>query len=426
MTRPPLIYLDALHGEVRFDDPIASLIAAPIVQRLRHVRLSNIDSIAMPGIANLSRYEHVLGVAHLSRCTGLRRSLPTFDQLALTAAALLHDWAITAFGHLVEEAFNYLNAGFDHEEKLHTILSGGADVEEIGGVNRQILAGRQTNLRAWANDAVGPARGEELLIRIEQLIRGKDTLGPLVSGTMDLDNMDNVYRIAFHMGLQVDRDLPVRLAQAIVAVTDAGTPVFAESASEDVEAWVATRREVYSRLMPAQPDFSYKIMILYAATQAIDAGEIGAADWHLTDHGFIDRLANSKIPAVRETLARWTAGEAWNVTPLWWLDGQRPTYAELFSFSKEVGARLGRTCFAYGIKDKRERRLEFDFDGGSTLEFGTNPKAWLLGVGCAKREAFTRMEAEKIVVMAKERFAVMTAPVRVENRTSELQEACLL
>src|SRR3569623_1543574 len=95
-------FQDALYGRISFDAPFSQLLSAPIVQRMRHIRLSNIDSIDLPGIANLSRYEHVLGVAHLASIVGIRHSLTTTERLVLDAAAVLHDWAITSFGHLVE------------------------------------------------------------------------------------------------------------------------------------------------------------------------------------------------------------------------------------------------------------------------------------------------------------------------------------
>src|SRR3546814_688758 len=141
MTASAVTYLDALYGDVSFGPEISDLIHEPIVQRLRHVRLSNIDSIAMPGIANISRYEHVLGVAHLANQIGIRRKLPSFDHLALVAAALLHDWAITAFGHLVEEAFNYAGVNFHHEDKLNSILHGQPGGGDTLGVNLQIQIG---------------------------------------------------------------------------------------------------------------------------------------------------------------------------------------------------------------------------------------------------------------------------------------------
>ena len=66
MTRGRVEVLDPLYGDVRFSEAISELLRTPIVQRLRHVRLSNIDSTAMPGIAGITRYEHSLGVAFLA------------------------------------------------------------------------------------------------------------------------------------------------------------------------------------------------------------------------------------------------------------------------------------------------------------------------------------------------------------------------
>ena len=91
---------------------------------MRHIRLSNIDSIDLPGIANLTRYEHVLGVAHLASIVGFRPTLTASDRLVLDAAAVLHDWAITSFGHLVEEAFHYTSARFEHESHLAALAAG--------------------------------------------------------------------------------------------------------------------------------------------------------------------------------------------------------------------------------------------------------------------------------------------------------------
>jgi len=98
-------FLDTVYGETELGADLTALVASPVVQRLRHIRLSNIDSLDMPGIANISRYEHVLGVSHLVSRLGIYGRLPRDSRAALSAAALLHDWAITSYGHLVEEAF---------------------------------------------------------------------------------------------------------------------------------------------------------------------------------------------------------------------------------------------------------------------------------------------------------------------------------
>jgi len=404
MTGRKASYLDALYGSIGFDDDLATLVATPVVQRLRHVRLSNIDSIDLPGIANLSRFEHVLGGAHLAGAVGFHRRLNRFDSLALRAGALLHDWAITSFGHLVEEAFQYLDTGFDHEERLKEIVSG-ENPEEVGGVQRQILVGRETGLRSWAHRVVAPQNVDELLVAITEHIRGHGRLGRVVSGAIDIDNIDNVFRMAHHMGLEVDRAAPIRLAQAMIAVTgEHGEPVFHRSAVGDIELWRSTRRAVYQHLMLAERDFIGKLMMLFATVRAYEAGEISTLDWGLVDYQFVSRLLESKEKEISDTVERWVAGELWNCTPLRWMTGERPSYAKLLLFSRALAQDLDRSCFAYGIKDKRDRRLSIAFDDGSRRDFGEDAAQWLLGIGSPKRAAFTARETEIAFTLARDTF----------------------
>lgn len=421
--------LDPLHGAIEFDEDISALIAAPIVQRMRHVRLSNIDSLDMPGISGLSRYEHVLGVAHLASRTGLHARLDRHDRLALAAASLLHDWAITAFGHLVEEAFQFVGTRFDHEGRLYDIVTGEAP-EELGGANRQVLEGRETGLGAWAERVVGKRNSAHFIRTITDFIRGQGRLGRLVCGSIDLDNIDNVYRVAFHMGLEVDRKLPLRLAESIVDVLgENGEPVFRREAESDISLWLETRRSVYERLMPADADFAGKLMILSAAISAFIAGEIRKEDWHLTDYAFVNRLLSSKVRSVRETMSRWLAGELWKMSPLYWMSGRRPDYPELLSFSRDLSTALDRECMSYGIKDKRDRQLTIHFEDGSTSVFGSDSQQWLLGVGTSESKTFTARENERILGLAQSYFgstALGAVHKNTKPRTPGDDQLCLL
>lgn len=218
-------FVDPIYGQIRLTESLRTLVQKPVLQRLRHVRLSNIDSIDIPSIANLSRFEHVLGVAHLASSLGIRSSLTRHELLVLDASALLHDWAITSFGHLVEEGLQYVGTNFDHEQRLREIILG-ISHDEVLGADLQILAGRGAGIRDWARTLVGHD-DEQLLRDIMDHIRGGGRLGRLIAGDIDIDNIDNVFRMAFHMGLDVDRRVPSRLAKAIIGIND-GTrePIF--------------------------------------------------------------------------------------------------------------------------------------------------------------------------------------------------------
>ena len=397
-------FLDTVYGETTVGADIKGLLASPVVQRLRHIRLSNIDSLDMPGIANLSRYEHVLGANSLVGHLGLYNRLAREDQLAISAAALLHDWAITAFGHLVEEAFRYVGMEFDHESRLHEILVEG-DQDEIGGVEKQILYGRQMKLKQWAEKVVGRDHADGFLLRITDYIQGRGKYGRLICGDIDLDNIDGVFRMAVHMGLPVDRECPTRLARAIVDAHEPdGRPVFSRSATADIAEWVSLRKTVYQRLMLADHDFTGKLMFLYATVSALEAGEVNKNDWYLTDQQFLSRLLESPTNTVRDTVTRWAVGEIWHITPLYWMEGPRPDFPNLLRYAENLSSNLSRPCFAYAIRDKRNRLLDIAFEDGTFENFGEDSSNWLFGVGSSMRKPFTAAESIRILEMAQSCF----------------------
>jgi len=359
--------------------------------------LSNIDSVDAPGIAGLTRFEHVLGVAHLASEVGFLSKLSQTEAMLLKASALLHDWAITSFGHLVEEALQYVGSGFDHQERLSEI-SMGATSDEIGGEHRQILVGRETGLRDWLWKVTGSRQGsDKLLSGIQDTIRGTGQFGKVISGDIDLDNVDNVFRMAYHLGLAVDRALPIRLASAMSAVDQkTGNIVFNRSARGDIEIWRSVRTEVYENLMLAPHDFAGKLMLLFSTIRCFEEGEIRKVDWSLTDSHFITGLLASGVKEARETAARWVSGELWNCTPLEWMSGDRPTYPRMRAFSRLLSDRLDRTCLAYAIADKRHRKLSICFEDGSALTTGHSPQQWLLGIGSPERRAFSASEIAAI------------------------------
>lgn len=127
------------------------------------------------------------------------------------------------------------------------------------------------------------------------------------------------------------------------------------------------------------------------------------------------KLLKSNVREVRDTAERWVAGELWDCTPLRWMAGDRPDYPLLRSFSLDVSAALGRTCFAYAIKDKRERRLNINYDDGSRRVYGKDASQWLLGIASSKREAFSSTQVDHAFGLAAEVFGTYV----IGNATGE-------
>lgn len=391
-------YLDPLYGKVEFDSVMTKLIFSPAMQRLRHVSLSNIDSLDLPGIAKTTRFEHSLGVAALVQNLGMYKELDSNQKYILLASALLHDWAITPFGHLVEEAYQYTGKEYNHE--LKPLLLSGNITGDLGGINTQILEGREASINKWISSAFNKAAQETSLNQILSAIHGEGRFGKLLAGDFDLDNLDNIWRIAYHLGLKCNRHLPVKIAKSIIRIdSETNFPVFKKDAENYLQDWSDIRREVYNRLMLAPNDFIGKAMVIYSTVKHLESTQEDW-QWKFTEYEFINKLRAATDKIASTTMCRWLAGELWSSSPLIWLNGQRPKFSEIYLFSKVLSNALSREVFCYAIKDKRERSFTVIFNDKTRAVYGSNPSQWLIGATSPKNVAFSKKEVDLFVASA--------------------------
>lgn len=378
-----------LYGELRLEPEIWELVGKPLCQRLRHIRLSNIDSLSSPGVAGVSRYEHSLGAAHLAglvSCGLTRRS-----KILLQAAALIHDAGITPFGHLVEEALACHGDKLSHENIWQELSQHSIP----GGLSFQILGGRESGLPTWAEKMFGVDAAEALRI-ITGAVKGEGEIGALVSGSLDVDNIDNVCRAAFHMGVSFDPKLPVALARSIVAVSSDGCLCFDDDGEGLIVQWLDLRREVYERFMLSRRDFVLKAMLISATVGALECGELEVIDWRKTDHQFICALESSTDEHVADTLRRWLVADLWACSQLYWVVSEPPPLKDVSALSREVSEGLGRKIFCYRIVDKRYRVVEI-LTGGKRKSLGCNKVRWLFGATSPIRRPFKGEEEGAIL-----------------------------
>lgn len=99
-----MYFWDALYGKIEFNSLINRCIMSPEIQRLREVRLCNINSLCITGSSNTNRFEHSVGTAYLA-AVNMEASAQSYLKLNKNAketfiiAALLHDVANGPFGH---------------------------------------------------------------------------------------------------------------------------------------------------------------------------------------------------------------------------------------------------------------------------------------------------------------------------------------
>lgn len=197
---------DSLYGQVLLDSWAERLVRTVEFDRLHDVSLSSLPPAFWPDVANASRWEHCLGVYHLAR-------VARPDDLELHAAALLHDAGQPPFSHLAEHLMVEM-LGVDHEERVAELID-------------RMDARRLAPEIDWGS--------------VPPLVLGEGR-GQLLSGTLDLDNID--YPLRSFDDLQEAYDA-ARLAQGLVL--HAGTLALRSEAERDALAWQETRRRLYDR-----------------------------------------------------------------------------------------------------------------------------------------------------------------------------------
>ena len=305
-----------------------------------------------------------MGVYHLANLWAASRSLTTRQVEVVRAAALLHDIQTGPFGH----SFQYVMEDNPFEQRFeHANLASGVRTRFL---QRSAWAASFSGRRFTTNDLLG-----DLAPDVFTAIEGGGAFGPIISGTLDLDNLDNVVRLAFHMGLcdDSDRDLPRSLAPLLEPTDDglaaprAALPLF--------ERWFEIRRELYEYLLLDRGEFAAKAMLTLAVERAVAAQLLGPDDWRLTDEELLENLHDRSVgehQAIGQLIKRLKVGDLFECIAVWQSPtindysqlSEAPAKRELEHVIEEGLTRAGvhklRVCLHY-ILDKKKtcRSLSF-------------------------------------------------------------------
>jgi len=286
MRKEKYIY-DCLYGAISFMPEIYEIINVPELQRLREVRLCNINSLSITGSANTNRYEHSIGTCYLAKVCmeEIERENPFIDgetKINFVRAALLHDIANAPFGHSLEYIIE--KEGFNPEEGFRSAIQG---INSKNGFSYKDVT--HENIFFEMPRELAKYLKENEIEDIGQFVRGDGIFGKLLCGIVDLDNIDNVYRMAFHMGIKIDKSIPVKLAKSFKVV---GSEILVdESALPLLWDWYYTREKMYKILLLNPDEFSGKCML----TECIDSINIvddKLLTWCNTDYEMLQKIAN--------------------------------------------------------------------------------------------------------------------------------------
>ncbi len=212
------ILQDPVFGPIRLQGVFRDLVDSKEFQRLRRIKSLGLCNMIFPG-ANHTRFEHSIGTYFLATKYLSHFSM---DDDEFLAAALLHDIGHFPFSHTIEE-FYYGKYGVDHLDTGIALIQGDnmSDIPVI-------------------LEKYGLSVG-----RIVSILKkdGNPIPASLVSGPIDVDELDYLRRDSFYCGVSMGYANPDRII-AISAVE--GNEVIAEEKGLfDIESLLVSRFLMY-------------------------------------------------------------------------------------------------------------------------------------------------------------------------------------
>lgn len=183
-TREYKIIQDPVNGPVKLSADMQKVIDSPEFQRLRFIRALGLCNLVFPG-ANHSRFEHSLGTMHLASL--FSEALDLEEKQLVMISALLHDIGHPPLSHSNEEIFEEIT-GLDH------LQAGLAIIEGKGDFSGSSLPGILESVGLDPKDVTSVLLGKR---------KDRRVLSRLISGPMDVDELDYMRRDSLYCGVQI-------------------------------------------------------------------------------------------------------------------------------------------------------------------------------------------------------------------------------
>jgi len=227
---------DIIYGFITYDDWEREIINHPVFQRLRRIKQLSLTDMIYPG-ANHTRFEHSLGVMHLStlfydsiikKREQFLKEVLNFDDAGfkrdkkiIRLAALLHDIGHSPFSHAGEELMPYVPQGNSKYKE-------GAD-KRFSHEDYSIAI-----IKTFFKDIIENHKGNDNYgIRVEDVtaLLGDETVKPkrshvwknIISSQLDADRADYLLRDSLHLGISYGIYDKERLVNTMSIATDPET-----------------------------------------------------------------------------------------------------------------------------------------------------------------------------------------------------------
>ena len=381
-------FWDPLYGRTELSKFEYAVINAPEVQRLRYIRMCNINSMLVTGASEISRFEHSLGVLRLAQewIDARHGRISESDSMALRAAALLHDMQTGPFGHSFQYILedNKVKGDFAHDDLSHGTE---ATYYQDLTVNAE-FAGEKFKSKQFLGSH---------WLTVTSMIRGQGPYGQLISGSIDLDNVDNVIRLAYHVGIASSDDAEVAIGIARALEPRGGEIYVNSTVIPLIQRWQEIRHRLYEFLLLDWAEFSAKAMLTLAMELAVEHGLVGSDSWIMTDDELLFNLERRGIGEAQDVaylVKRLRRGDLYYPVGLFRTDKtsaysdlsqvecKRHIESKLVQYAREVLKVRTRILVHYILdKKKTDRAVEVvTAETGERKILGGNSDALLVGV----------------------------------------------
>jgi HD superfamily phosphohydrolase len=326
------------------------LLFTPEVRRLSQIRLLNTLTPSLATLGELRRYSHTLGVLFLFQSN--RQHIFSPEECdALGASVILHDIGTPPFGHLFEYHLREMT-GWNHESIIKAILWGFHAPENKA---HQIFGGRQIQV-------LSELRRSGISIEIVQaIVTRAHPLSQLLFGSLDLDNLDNVARMAWALGMKSDPAILVNIAANITVTRDGVLQLSERRYGLHIRHWAGLRRRIYDILVFDPPTVAAQAVLSEAIEIGLRCKILTEADWDLYDEVLIEKLRS--FDQTKRLISRDYLGDLPKTVFALQLSGALADYQlDSRSVAKEVIEDVLSRCFGKG------KALAYVFIDGGTFE----------------------------------------------------------
>lgn len=293
---------DILHGHIQFADDdeltklLFDLLNSPEINRLRNMRQMNFDVPLIQELGRSRRLPHSIGVANLAYRLSKKCFLNSNDSKTLLAAAIMHDAAIPPYGHLVESefkadsTFKSKNIGpnlehnivyFNHEKSVEDLIKG-LRVADIDKYTPIIPRKTPQVLEIFYKHHVD-------VDKVISLICPPGGYKTPISADIDLDNIDNVHRMAAMLGWKHAKENFHKLVNSI-HLNGLKEMTFSESAIPFIEQWLSFRERIYTMIIAHKECVPYNALQADLVREAVRSRIITPNDWWLSEPVFEEKL----------------------------------------------------------------------------------------------------------------------------------------